>query len=66
MVVVLSVGYDPIRKFCWHSVYEQVGQRKLGHDSFRYGVSWDYRLYIAKFMKNKEQKDGINNWNTSI
>ena len=36
-MVVLSVGHDPVRKLYRHSVYEQVGRRKLGHDPFRHG-----------------------------
>ena len=35
--MVLSVGQDPVRKLGKHSVYEQVGRRKLGHDPFRHG-----------------------------
>ncbi len=31
------MGHDPVRKLGWHSVYEQVGRRKLGHDPFRHG-----------------------------
>lgn len=37
LAVVLSVGHDPVRKLSRHSVYEQVGRRKLGHDPFRHG-----------------------------
>lgn len=37
LAVVLSVGHDPVRKLSEHSVYEQVGRRKLGSDPFRHG-----------------------------
>ena len=35
--MVLSVGHDPVRKLSMHSVYEQVGRRKLVHDTIRHG-----------------------------
>ena len=35
--MVLSVGHDPVRKLSRHSVYEQVGRRKLVHDTIRHG-----------------------------
>ena len=31
------MGHDPVRKLGWHSVYEQVGRRKLVHDTIRHG-----------------------------
>lgn len=31
------MGHDPVRKHSWHSVYEQVERRKLGHDPVRHG-----------------------------
>ena len=37
LAVVLSVGHDPVRKLSGHSVYEQVGRRKLVRDTIRYG-----------------------------
>ena len=35
--VVLSARHDPVRKLSGHSVYEQVGRRKLVHDTIRHG-----------------------------
>ena len=37
LAVVLSVGHDPVRKLSGHSVYEQVGRRKLVGDTIRHG-----------------------------
>ena len=34
---IYSLGHDPVVKLSWHSVYEQVGRRKLGHDPCRHG-----------------------------
>ena len=54
MKVVHSVGHDPVRKLSRHSVYEQVGRRKLVHDTIRHGrftiivEQRDYSLYKAK------------------
>lgn len=31
------VGHDPVKKLSEHSVYEQVGRRKLVHDTIRHG-----------------------------
>lgn len=31
------MGHDPVRKLSRHSVYEQVGRRKLRHDLHRHG-----------------------------
>ena len=48
------MGHDPVRKLGWHSVYEQVGRRKLGHDPFRHGrftiivEQRNYSLYKAE------------------
>ena len=35
--MVSSVGHDPVRKLSGHSVYEQVGRRKLVQDTIRHG-----------------------------
>ena len=37
LAVVASVGHDPVRKLSGHSVYEQVGRRKLVQDTIRHG-----------------------------
>lgn len=31
------MGYDPVKELSWHSVYGQVGRRKLGRDPHRHG-----------------------------
>jgi len=36
---VVRSGKNPVRKLGWHSVYEHVGRRKLGHDPHRHGRS---------------------------
>ena len=35
--VIHYEGHDPVRKLSRHSVYEQVGRRKLIHDTIRHG-----------------------------
>ncbi len=46
---------DSVRKLSWHSVYEQVGRRKLRHDLIRHGrftiivKQRDYSLYKAEY-----------------
>ncbi len=53
------MGQDPVIKLSQHSVYEQVGRRKLGHDPIRHGrftiivKQRDYSLNKA------EQKDAL-------
>ena len=31
------MGHDPVEELSWHSVYGQVGRRKLGQDPHRHG-----------------------------
>ena len=48
------MGHDAVRKLSRHSVYEQVGRRKLEHDSIRHGrftiiaKQRNYSLYKSK------------------
>ena len=56
------MGHDPVRKLGWHSVYEQVGRRKLVHDTIRHGrftIIVEQRNYSLYKAKHKDALFGV-------
>ena len=63
------MGHDPVRKLGWHSVYEQVGRRKLVRDTIRHGrftIIVEQRIYSLYKAKSKDALFSVPIFNYSV